>query len=183
LGQPLDERNRECARDAGVAGELRGVEFCPLCYVGNDFCMLFRKEPHGGAGARERSLEPRHRGEEFLVREGRGAALVPEDALQLTQRPQTSSAVSITRRSFERCASTAILLPCTVLENPHCGESASCSSGTYLAASSMRRLRSSFFSSSPSFVVTSPSTTVLPLGRNRSGLKSPERASSYSRKY
>ena len=39
--------------------------------------------------------------------------------------PQTSCAVSITNCSFLRCACTAMLLPCTVLEKPHWGESAS----------------------------------------------------------
>ncbi len=44
--------------------------------------------------------------------------------------PQTSWAVSMTSRSLLRWASTAISLPCTVLEKPHCGDSASCSMGT-----------------------------------------------------
>jgi ferredoxin len=43
--------------------------------------------------------------------------------------PHTSRAVSTTSASFCRCTSTWILLPCTVLEKPHCGDSASCSSG------------------------------------------------------
>ena len=60
--------------------------------------------------------------------------------------PHTSCAVSITRRSLVRWASTAMLLPWTVLEKPHCGERASCSSGAYFAASAMRRLRSSLLS-------------------------------------
>src|SRR6185369_10452907 len=97
--------------------------------------------------------------------------------------PQTSWAVSITSRNLSRCASTAILLPCTVLEKPHWGDSASCSIGAYCAASAMRRLSVSLFSSSPNLVVTRPSTAVLPLGRKRSGRKSPERSSSYSMKY
>src|SRR5690606_2900051 len=97
--------------------------------------------------------------------------------------PQTSRAVSTTSASFARCASTWIRLPWTVDEKPHCGDRQSWSSGAYCAASSMRRFRSSLLSSSPSLVVTRPSTTNLFFGRKRSGLKSPERASSYSRKY
>jgi len=65
---------------------------------------------------------------------------------------------------------------------PHCGDKHSWSSGTYFAASSMRRLRSLLDSMAPNFVVTRPSTTILPLGRKRSGRKSPLRSSSYSRK-
>ena len=47
----------------------------------------------------------------------------------------------------------------------------------------MRRFRSSFDSSSPSLVVTSPSTTFLPLGKARSGSKPPARTLSNSMKY
>jgi hypothetical protein len=36
--------------------------------------------------------------------------------------PQTSSAVSTTRRSFAACSSALRLLPSTVEEKPHCGE-------------------------------------------------------------
>src|SRR5262249_26820674 len=36
--------------------------------------------------------------------------------------PHTSRAVSTTSRSFAACDSRAISLPCTVLENPHCGD-------------------------------------------------------------
>src|SRR3954453_4424467 len=90
--------------------------------------------------------------------------------------PQTSRAVSTTNLIFAACVSTAIALPSTVLENPHCGDKHNCSSGTYCAASSIRRLSSSLDSSAPTFVLTSPSTTVLPLGTNLSGAKPPERA-------
>ena len=46
-----------------------------------------------------------------------------------------------------------------------------------------RRLMSSFFSSSPNFEVMTPTTTtLLPLGRKRSGSKPPARSESYSRK-
>src|SRR3972149_383555 len=47
----------------------------------------------------------------------------------------------------------------------------SCARGTGFAASPMRRFRASFFSSCPSLVVTSPSTTNLPFGRKRRGRK------------
>src|SRR4051812_26780493 len=96
--------------------------------------------------------------------------------------PQTSRAVSTTNLIFAACVSAAIAFPSTVLENPHCGDRHSCSSGTYCAASSIRRLSSSFDSSVATLVLTSPSTTVLPFGTNFSGAKLPERASSYSRK-
>jgi hypothetical protein len=46
----------------------------------------------------------------------------------------------------------------------------------------MRRFRASLLSSSGRLVVTSPRTTRLPGGTNRSGSNPPERASSYSRK-
>ena len=44
--------------------------------------------------------------------------------------PQTSRAVSTTNLIFAACVSAAIALPSTVLENPHCGDKHSCSSGT-----------------------------------------------------
>src|SRR5205823_66477 len=71
----------------------------------------------------------------------------------------------------------------TSVAKTHCGERQSCSSGAYLAAASIRRLSSSFDSSSPRFVVTSPSTTCFePFGRKRNGSKPPERSSSHSMK-
>ena len=69
-----------------------------------------------------------------------------------------------------------------MLAKPHCGLMASCSSGTCFDASSMRRFSASFASSSPVLLVTSPSTTVLPFGRKRSGAKVPARSVSYSMK-
>src|SRR5690606_38385938 len=96
--------------------------------------------------------------------------------------PQTSSATSTTRRILSACCSVVMSLPWTVLAKPHCGLKASWSMSTNFVASSMRRLMSSLLSRSPSFVVTRPSTTVLPFGRKRKGAKSPERGSSYSRK-
>src|SRR5699024_6127561 len=96
--------------------------------------------------------------------------------------PQTSWAVSTTSSSFFHCWSWVRALPSTVEEKPHCGERHSCSSGTNLPASSMRRFKSSLVSSSPVLVVTSPSTTCFPAGTNRSGSNPPERASSNSMK-
>src|SRR5262245_28068759 len=96
--------------------------------------------------------------------------------------PHTSRAVSTTRRSLVSSPSSSMVLPPMPLENPHCGLSASCSSGACLLASSMRRLSSSFDSSLPLLVVTRPRTATLPLGRKRSGSKPPARALSYSRK-
>ncbi len=96
--------------------------------------------------------------------------------------PQTSWAVSTTRRSLAISSSWVRALPSTVEEKPHWGERQSCSRGTYFAASSIRRLRSSLLSSSGRLVVTRPSTTCLPSGTKRRGSKPPERSSSYSRK-
>src|SRR3954470_13298256 len=95
----------------------------------------------------------------------------------------TSSASSLIMRSFAHCSSSARTLPSSVEAKPHCGERQNCSSGANLAASSIRRLPSSFFSSVPLLEVTSPSTTaLLPFGRKRSGSKPPARSLSYSRK-
>src|SRR5262249_25577574 len=102
----------------------------------------------------------------------RGRDLISNDPYAV---PHTSRATSTMRDSFATCDSRAISLPCTVLEKPHCGERHSCSSGTMRRASSMRRFKSDFDSSSPTLVVTSPRTTVFPLGTKRSGVKSPER--------
>src|SRR5216683_5787404 len=80
--------------------------------------------------------------------------------------PQTSSAISTASRSLAHCSSSERMLPSSVDAKPHCGDSASCSSGTNLAASCNRRLMSSLFSSSPNFeVITPTTTTLLPFGR------------------
>src|SRR5262249_56261194 len=84
-----------------------------------------------------------------------------------------SAAVSTMRRSLATCSSYVSALPSTVEENPHWPDRQIWSSGTYLAASSMRRLRSSADSSSGRLVVTRPSTTILPLGTDRSGSNPP----------
>src|SRR5579871_272960 len=79
--------------------------------------------------------------------------------------PHTSRATSTTKRSFAHCSSSLSTLPSSVEANPHCGDSASCSSATYFVASSMRRLMSSLFSSAASLDDTRPSTTIfLPFG-------------------
>ena len=54
--------------------------------------------------------------------------------------PHTSSATSTIIRNFAHCSSSVSVLPSSVEAKPHCGDSASCSSGTNFAASSMRRL-------------------------------------------
>src|SRR5258705_4411638 len=96
--------------------------------------------------------------------------------------PHTSFDRSTIILSLAHCSSSASTLPSSVDAKPHCGLSASCSGATYLVASSIRRLTSSFFSSVPDFEVTRPSTTsLLPLGRKRSGSKQPARSGSYSR--
>src|SRR6185503_3953599 len=97
--------------------------------------------------------------------------------------PHTSRATSTQSCSLAHCSSWVSVLPSSVLAKPHCGDSASCSSGRYFAASSMRRFNSSLVSSVPDLLVTSPSTTtLLPLGTNRSGSKPPARSVSYSMK-
>ena len=58
--------------------------------------------------------------------------------------PHTSRAVSTTSRSLATSCSIVIVLPPMPLSKPHCGLSASCSSGAKRAASSMRRFSSSF---------------------------------------
>ena len=98
------------------------------------------------------------------------------------RRPQISSASSTIIRSLAHCSSSARILPSSVEAKPHCGDRHSCSSGTYFAASSIRRLRSSLDSSRPDFDVTRPSTIVLSLGTKRSGSKPPARSLSYSMK-
>src|SRR5680860_813578 len=98
------------------------------------------------------------------------------------RQPQISCAVSTISSSLATSSSIVSSLPSTVEEKPHCGERQSCSRGTYLLASSTRRLRVSLSSSAPRLVVTRPSTTCLPSGTKRSGSKPPERSSSYSRK-
>src|SRR5262245_24994705 len=85
--------------------------------------------------------------------------------------------------SFAHCCSSLRILPSSVEAKPHWGERQSWSRGAYLAASSSRRLRSSFFSRVPLLEVTRPTTTrFLPLGRKRSGSSPPARSLSYSRK-
>src|SRR5262249_6737999 len=74
--------------------------------------------------------------------------------------PHTSRATSRASPSLRFWSSTVTLLPWCVLEKPHCGLRQRCSSGTYFAADSMRRLRSSFDSSAGTFELISPSTTV-----------------------
>src|SRR5207249_367297 len=101
---------------------------------------------------------------------------------QRRNHPQTSRARSATSASFAFCCSTVSALPSTVDEKPHWGLTQTCSSGTYFDASSSRRLRSSFDSSAPTFELTMPRTTRTCFGTKRSGEKSPERASSNSRK-
>src|SRR5439155_14761813 len=60
--------------------------------------------------------------------------------------PHTSCAVSTTSRSFAICCSSVSTLPSWVDEKPHCGDRQSWPSGTYFAASSMRRFSISLLS-------------------------------------
>ena len=84
-------------------------------------------------------------------------------------RPPATSTIS---RSFAHCSSAVSALPSTVEEKPHCGDRHSCSSGTYFAASSMRRLSVSASSSSPGLGGDEPEHHLLagrhePQGRER----------------
>src|SRR6202042_2205845 len=96
--------------------------------------------------------------------------------------PHTSSATATISSSLANCSSIVSRLPSSVEEKPHCGDRHSWSMSTYSDACSILRFSTSASSSSPRLVVTSPSTTCLPLGTNRSGSKPPERSSSYSMK-
>src|SRR6202044_1410178 len=81
----------------------------------------------------------------FLARSRREVLL----GTRRNRHPQISSAISTTRRSFAHCSSSERTLPSSVEAKPHCGDRQSCSRSTYLVASSMGRLMSSFFSSAP----------------------------------
>src|SRR5271166_7192102 len=96
--------------------------------------------------------------------------------------PHTSSTISTRRASLIHWSASERSLPCAVEEKPHWWLSAHWSSGTYLVASTMRRLTSSFGSAAARFELMRPSTIVALFGAKRSGAKSPERSSSYSRK-
>ena len=95
------------------------------------------------------------------------------------------------RLTFAHCSSSEMSLPCAVEAKPHLrrsasrgactthwAETASCSSGAYLAASRMRATIASLSSSLPVLEETMPSTTVFgrspPFGRARRGSKLPE---------
>src|SRR6267142_1304258 len=94
--------------------------------------------------------------------------------------PQTCRAVAATSFSLDHCWSSLSRFPSAVEANPHCGLSARFSRGTYFDASSIRFASTSASSMRGTFELTSPSTTVLPLGTKRNGSKVPERSSSYS---
>src|SRR6202167_5476260 len=95
----------------------------------------------------------------------------------LHYQPHTSFAISTIIRSLAHCSSSERTLPSSVEAKPHCGDRQSWSSATYFAASSIRRLMSSFFSSLPIFDETRPSTSCfLPFGKWRSGSKPPARS-------
>src|SRR6185369_17934708 len=98
------------------------------------------------------------------------------------QPPHTRAAVSTTSSSLAHCWSSVSTLPPATLAKPHWVERASWSRGRTREASSMRRTRFSWSSSSALLEETRPRTAVLPLGTNRSGWKSPARSLSYSRK-
>src|SRR6185295_16348184 len=130
----------------------------------------------GDAHARSEDLGTRRNPDRVDVR------VLDGDRRGQAQLPQTSCATSTTRSSLRHCSSKESALPWWVLEKPHCGDRQRFSRGTNLAAASMRFLSRSFDSSSPTLVVTSPSTTFLSFGRYLSGSKPPERSSSNSMK-
>src|SRR4029077_3835667 len=93
----------------------------------------------------------------------------------------TSRATSMMSSSLRFVSSCVTVWPePPPLEKPHCGERPRRSSGTYFAASSMRRFSASLLSSCGVLVDTSPRITVLPFGTWRNGEKSPARGVSYS---
>src|SRR5262249_7295832 len=94
--------------------------------------------------------------------------------------PHTARAVCMILSNFRHCSSSPSCTPPTPLLKPHCGLSASWSSGRWRAALSMRRLRSSGDSRVALLVVTSPSTAIVSLRTKRSGSKLPARSLSYS---
>ncbi len=72
------------------------------------------------------------------------AAMQPHRRRVGTERqPQTLRATPATSRSFAHCSSSVSRLPSAIEANPHCGLSASRSSGTTFAASSRRRASAS----------------------------------------
>src|SRR5262249_45181965 len=93
------------------------------------------------------------------------------------QSPQSSRATSTMRASLARSigSSTAMWLVALV-EKPHCGLSASCSSLMKRLASSIRRLSASALSSSATLVATRPRPTTLPPGTAPHGSQPPPRA-------
>src|ERR1700733_1416014 len=153
-------RQRQVQRDRR---DLRGHRL--LAGVGRS--VQPGREAAGYRRRRRQRLRPGHPPVRFVTR---------------TQSPQISPAVSTIRRSLASCWSAVRALPSDVEEKPHWPDRHSWSRGTYLAASSTRRLRSSLDSSSGRLVVTRPRTTCLPFGTKRKGSNPPERSSSYSRK-
>ncbi len=109
---------------------------------------------------------------------GRGGSVV---ATLVSSRP--IRATSTTWRSLAHWSSSVIWLPWIVLENPHWGLRHIRSRSTYSAASWIRARRRSLSARSARLDVTMPSTNVLSSGKKRNGAKSPDRSSSYSRKY
>jgi hypothetical protein len=77
-------------------------------------------------------------------------------------------------------ASSLIWLPGPAEANPHCVDSASCSSGKKPLASLILAASWSAGSIRSNLVETSPSTTVLSSGTSPSAEKEPDRSSSYS---
>src|SRR5262245_21211724 len=73
---------------------------------------------------------------------------------------QTRRATCTTRSSLAACCSGVSGLPASPEAKPHCGLSASRSSGMYCVASRIRASTAPASSSAPCFVVSSPSTAV-----------------------
>src|SRR5262249_21811272 len=154
-----------------------------MCRVRRDGQRPLRRcAPHPKVADRSNG-SPDRRQEQRKYRDAAQPSLIgrPQPS-GLVPHPHTSRAVSTTRRSSRTSSSNEILLPGAPLANPHCGLSASCSSGQKRAASSIRRLSASFVSIAPDLLVINPSTTILPGGTNRSGSNEPARGVSYSRK-
>ena len=168
-----------------MAPEQAAVEAGDL--VGGDAHPLARRHAGGhavdGVSALDRPLDDAARLAHALDGVGRDldGLVRPRSAYDLVDREvepreedrhaQTSAAVSAIARSFARSSSSVRSFPSTEVAKPHCGESASRSSGQNALASSIRSASSPTVSRRPLFVVTSPRTAILPSGTEASGSK------------
>src|SRR3982751_6067469 len=91
LSQRIDEWDCQRAGVACFLGERGHVERRALAGGRDGFSVLGREKRGKGAGASERAFEARHGGEQTLVAERVGAALVGEDELEAQKSKKTVS--------------------------------------------------------------------------------------------